>query len=145
MEAKSGTGQSVVPPAAPTVPEVPDLPDPGEMAEIKAEQITNKEGKYGSEETTPHKPKESSESSSGSDESGSEETTEETELSWIEIQMIGEDDKPLPGIKYKVTLPDDTVDEGTTDQDGKARVEGFEKGDCKVTFPELDSEAWEKA
>ena len=37
MEAKSGTGQSVVPPAAPTVPEVPDLPDPGEMAEIKAE------------------------------------------------------------------------------------------------------------
>jgi len=58
--------------------------------------------------------------------------------------MVGEDDEPIPGEKYKITLPDDSVAEGTLDEKGAARVEGFEKGTCKVSFPKLDKEAWEK-
>ena len=57
---------------------------------------------------------------------------------------MGEDDEGIPGEKYKITLPDDSVAEGTLDEKGCARVEGFEKGTCKVCFPDLDKEAWEK-
>jgi hypothetical protein len=48
--------------------------------------------------------------------------------SWVEIQMVGEDNEGIPGEKYKITLPDDSVAEGTLDENGFARVEGFEKG-----------------
>jgi len=66
-------------------------------------------------------------------------------LSWIEIELIGEDKKPIPGEAYRITLPDNTIAEGTLDEKGFARVEGFEAGACKVTFPDLDQDAWEDA
>ena len=69
---------------------------------------------------------------------------EEKKASWIEIELVGEDDEPIPGEKYKITLPDESVAEGTLDEKGFARIEGFEKGSCKVSFPRLDKEAWEK-
>ena len=44
----------------------------------------------------------------------------------------------------KITLPDgSTVASGTTDEKGRARVDGIDPGTCKVTFPELDRDAWE--
>ena len=58
---------------------------------------------------------------------------------------MGEDDEPVPGEVYRVTLPDGKVAEGTLDEKGFARVEGIDPGTCKVTFPNLDQEAWEKA
>jgi hypothetical protein len=73
-----------------------------------------------------------------------EEDEENEEKSWIEIEMVDEEDNPVPGMKYKVTLSDETVAEGTLDGKGFARLEGIPKGNCKVTFPELDKEAWEK-
>ncbi len=133
MGKKSGKAGKAVSPAAPTKPEDADIADPGKVAEIKAEQLETKSGKYGSTKIKPFKPP-------------TEEEKEEKkeELSWIEIEMVGEDDEPIPGEKYKITLPDDSVAEGTLDEKGFARVEGFEKGTCKVCFPDLDKEAWEK-
>jgi type VI secretion system secreted protein VgrG len=52
---------------------------------------------------------------------------------------------PVPGLKYRVTLPDDTVAAGTLDDKGFARIEGIPAGRCKITFPDLDKEAWEPA
>jgi len=66
----------------------------------------------------------------------------EKHLHWIEIELIGEDDEPIPNKKYKVTLPDGSIKEGNLDQKGWARVEGNPAGQCEVTFPELDKEAW---
>jgi hypothetical protein len=133
MGKKSGKAGKAVSPAAPAKPEDADIADPGKVAEIKAEQLETKSGKYGSTKIKPFKPP-------------TEEEKEEKkeELSWIEIEMVGEDDEPIPGEKYKITLPDDSVAEGTLDEKGFARVEGFEKGTCKVCFPDLDKEAWEK-
>jgi hypothetical protein len=37
------------------------------------------------------------------------------------------------------------VADGTLDEKGFARVEGFEPGQCEITFPELDEEAWKDA
>jgi hypothetical protein len=56
---------------------------------------------------------------------------------------VNKKNKPVPGEKYRVTLPDGTtVAEGTLDSKGHARVEGIDPGTCKVTFPDLDKNAW---
>lgn len=130
MGKKSGKAGSPVSPAAPDKAEDADIADPGKMAEIKAEQIEKKEGKYGSTPVKPHKPP----------------TTEEEadKKSWIEIELVDEDDEPVPGEKYKVTLPDDSVAEGTLDNNGFVHIDGIEPGTCKITFPELDKDVWEK-
>jgi hypothetical protein len=65
-----------------------------------------------------------------------------TEVTWIEIRLIGEDDQPIPGERYRIELPDGTTREGQLDDKGRARVEGIDPGSCAVTFPTLDEEAW---
>jgi hypothetical protein len=103
------------------------------VEEIKAEQRKTKAGKYGSEKTKPYKPPESKDE-------------KEKKKSWIGIEMVDMEDKPVSGMTYRVTLPDGkTVAEGTLDDKGCARVEGMEPGSCKVTFPTLDQDAWEEA
>ena len=64
---------------------------------------------------------------------------------WIEIMLFDEEKKPVAGQLYRITLPDGSVQEGTLDEEGLARVEGFESGMCQVTFPDLDQDAWEPA
>jgi type VI secretion system secreted protein VgrG len=140
MNKKSGTAGTPVEPTAPVAPHEADKADPGEVEKVKADQRKTQTGKYGSVKVKPFTP--ASEDGGGAD-GASEEKSEEKKLSWIEIELVGEDDKPIPGEKYSITLPDNSVAEGTLDDKGFARVEGFEKGDCKVTFPELDAAAWE--
>jgi hypothetical protein len=70
------------------------------------------------------------------------ESKKAVELTWIEIRLIGEDDKPIPGERYRLELPDGSVREGTLDDRGLARVDGIDAGECEVTFPRLDEEAW---
>jgi hypothetical protein len=125
MGKKSGKAGKAVSPAAPTKPEDADIADPGKVDEIKAEQVKTKSGKYGSEKVKPYK--------------GDEEKT-----SWIEIEMVDEEDEPVTGERYKITLPDDSVAQGSLDDKGFARIEGIDPGTCKITFPDLDKEAWEK-
>ncbi len=63
---------------------------------------------------------------------------------WIEIELLDEGGRPVPGEPYKVTLPDGTtVADGTTDDKGKARVDNIDPGNCIVTFPNIDQDAWE--
>jgi hypothetical protein len=41
-------------------------------------------------------------------------------------------------------MPDKTVKEGTLNEKGWARVDGIkDAGQCKITFPNLDKEAWD--
>jgi hypothetical protein len=130
-DAKSGKAGSPVSPADPAVPHEADQADPGEVEKIKAEQRKTQTGKYGSAKIKPHKPPENKDDKA-------------KKKSWIEIQMLNEGKKPVVGQSYRITLPDETVAEGTLDQNGLARIEGIEPGDCKVTFPKLDKNAWEK-
>ena len=129
----AGTGMagSLVPPMSPKAAEEADKADPGEMAELKSEQIQKQQGKYGSTALTPFNP--SKQSTTG----------EDKKPHWIEIKLVDTDGNPVPGEKYKITLPDgSTVAEGTLDGKGFARVDGIDPGTCKVTFPNLDQSTW---
>lgn len=65
--------------------------------------------------------------------------------SWIEIELVDEDGKPVPGERYRVTLPDGkTLAEGTTDEKGYAKITNIDPGTCKVTFPRLDKSSWKR-
>jgi len=64
---------------------------------------------------------------------------------WIEIELVGMDDGPVAGMPYRIVLPDGkTVDKGTLDAKGRARLAGLPKGNCLISFPELDQSAWEE-
>lgn len=67
-------------------------------------------------------------------------------VDWIEIELVGMDDSPIAGMPYEIILADGkTVDKGTTDSRGKAKLTGIPSGNCQISFPELDGAAWEEA
>ncbi|MCC6425503.1 MAG: hypothetical protein IT435_01650 [Phycisphaerales bacterium] len=133
MNPKSAKKGSPVAPAEPDPPVVPEEHEAGSAAPPEAQAAQKK----------PHKPLNQTAGGAGSGEEG--EGNDEP-LSWIEIEMIDEADQPVTGMCYSIELPDGTVAEGVLDEKGMARVEGFVKGSgqCKVSFPDLDKEAWEK-
>ncbi len=62
---------------------------------------------------------------------------------WIEIELVGEDDRPIANEAYEVTLPDQRVISGQLDAAGWARIDGIASaGECLVSFPRLDKAAW---
>lgn len=126
----SGSAGSAVSPAAPDPPEEADIADPGMLST----HIATSE--------TPFKPSTEDDVKAST---GDSQTDEQEKKSWIEIELVDEADNPVPGERYKITLPDGTVATGTLDEKGFARVEGFDPGQCKVTFPKLDKDAWDKA
>jgi hypothetical protein len=62
--------------------------------------------------------------------------------SWVEIQLVGEDDSPIPNEKYALKLPGGKLLEGNLDDQGKVRIDGLPPGQCQVAFPDLDKTAW---
>ncbi|MBE0616897.1 MAG: hypothetical protein IH608_03065 [Proteobacteria bacterium] len=129
MNPKSGKAPRAVAPVAPKAAEDADSADPGEVEKVKAQQAETGTGKYGATPVKPHKP--------GQGE-------EQGKTSWIEIELVDEEDDPVPGERYEIALPDGSVASGTLDQNGFARVDGIDPGTCQITFPELDKDAWER-
>jgi hypothetical protein len=153
MSPKPGTKVSLVPPAAVKAALEAANAEAGATAAFQWQPKQASAGQFGSVEVGAGSGDAAAGGGSGSSAASSEtapphhppETQEEkaAKPSWIEIELVGEDDKPIPGARYRVMLPDGSVDEGSLDGDGFARVEGFVAGTCKVCFPELDEEAWE--
>ena len=61
---------------------------------------------------------------------------------YIEIVLVDGDGKPVPGEMYKVTAPDGSVDTGSLNEKGYAKITGLDAGSCKVSFPRLDKDYW---
>lgn len=62
---------------------------------------------------------------------------------WIEIILVDAEGKPMPGVKYRITPPGGAPVEGRLNEHGQAGLYQIEPGNCKITFPDLDREAWE--
>ena len=63
---------------------------------------------------------------------------------WIEVLLVGEDDEALSGVRCRIVLPNGNAIVRTTDRFGLVRIDGVEEmGECEISFPDLDSEAWE--
>jgi hypothetical protein len=134
MSPKSGKAGTAVNPVDPKVAKDAITAEAGAMTKVQASP----------EEKKAHK---DLGKPAGAGASKEEADDEKEPLSWIEIEMVGEDDKPIAGVPYEIELPDGSLASGVLDDKGLARVEGFIKGSgqCKVSFPQLDKEAWDKA
>jgi type VI secretion system secreted protein VgrG len=142
---KDGSAGTLVSPAAPTAAEAADTANPGEMEALKQQQRESGTGKYG---TKPVKPFTKGGSSGGADSAtggggDGQDSQEQPKKGWIEVKLVDEAGKPVAGERLRITLPDGSVFESTTDDGGLARVDGCEEGNCQVTFPALDEDAWD--
>jgi len=67
-----------------------------------------------------------------------------TRATFIEIELVDQDGRPMPGERYRITLPDGTVKKGLLDDNGRARVDGIRPGGpCDIEFPDIHGEEWE--
>lgn len=62
---------------------------------------------------------------------------------WVEIILVDAAGKPMPGVKYRITPPGGQPVEGNLNEHGQAGLYMIESGNCKITFPDLDKDAWE--
>ncbi len=61
----------------------------------------------------------------------------------VELQLLDQDDEPVGGAEYQLTLPDGSIRTGVLDDRGFARVQGLSSEDpCVVCFPEFDGPSW---
>jgi hypothetical protein len=56
---------------------------------------------------------------------------------WIEIELIDENENPVPGALYKIELPDGRLVKGRLDSFGLTRYSNIDPGNCLVSFPEI--------
>jgi len=117
---KSGKAGSAVAPADPGAAIEADNAKPG----TGDQGNDGKGGNQGASSAKPHK-------------------ADKSKKSWIEVELVDKKNKPVPGAAYRITLPDgNTVAEGTLDEKGFVRVDGIDPGTCKITFPNLEKQAW---
>jgi hypothetical protein len=143
MKPKSGKKIEAVRPTKPAEAFVADEADPGKVAKVKAKQVDAKKGKYGQTKISAFKPIEPSPSTENkkSSDKGTEKKEEEKKTTYIAIKLTDEKGNAVAGEKFEVELPDGSVSKGTVDIDGTAKVEGFEAGQCKVRFPNLEDDS----
>ncbi len=58
-------------------------------------------------------------------------------LSWVEIELVDQDGKPIANQPFVIALADGSERRGMTDGSGRGLVAGVPAGQCHVTFPRL--------
>ena len=71
----------------------------------------------------------------------SQETPKAEPKTWIAIELVDEEGKPVANERYWILLPDGSVREGRLDTQGRAHVGDLDPGECDVRFPDLDNDA----
>lgn len=70
---------------------------------------------------------------------------EESGKSWVELQIVDEQGRPIAFQKLTVTDSSGAVLTAYSDSTGIARLGGIAAGECSVTIPGLDGDSWERA
>jgi len=65
---------------------------------------------------------------------------ERAEKTWVEVQLLDPNDRPVANERYSLQLPDGSVRTGKLDNEGIVRVRGIDPGTCKISFPDIVSE-----
>ena len=65
--------------------------------------------------------------------------------SWIEIELVDGKGKPVKHARYRVTPPGGKPVEGFLNDEGFARINGIDPGNCTIAFPDLDGATWKPA
>jgi hypothetical protein len=63
---------------------------------------------------------------------------------WVAIRLLDEDGNPVPDVAYSVTLPDGSIMTGSLDDQGFARFDDIDPGQCQVSFPEIHAREWKR-
>lgn len=66
-----------------------------------------------------------------------------SKLTWIEVHLVDQNRKPVPGRRYRIKLTDGSTQEGTLDSQGRVRFDGIPPGQCMVCFPDIHGNEWE--
>jgi hypothetical protein len=66
---------------------------------------------------------------------------------WVEIVLVDDEAPPQPVAfaRYRIELPNGRVETGMLDENGRARIEGIDPGECQVSFPDFDARDWRQA
>ena len=64
---------------------------------------------------------------------------------WIAINLKDDLGNAIPNERYRIKLPDGSIQEGTLDANGRARVDGIDPGTAQISFPDLDADNWRPA
>lgn len=139
--AASGSPGSIVAPMAPKAAQAADEPGESQSARLKAQREASRSRAYAVAPVslTPFTRADQLAAVAQARAAGKQ-------TAWIEIELLDESGAGVAGEPYEIILPDGgRIARGTLDENGRARVEGIDPGACKVTFPRLDTEAWEPA
>jgi type VI secretion system secreted protein VgrG len=67
------------------------------------------------------------------------------EKTWIRVRIVDADGRtPVPGTAYQIRLPNGAIKRGRVDESGEVTFHGIDPGECELTLPELDGDAWER-
>lgn len=58
--------------------------------------------------------------------------------SWLEIELLDENEQPIADAAYEIRLSDGNVLDGNLDESGRMRAEDVPPGPCEVRFPGLE-------
>jgi hypothetical protein len=61
---------------------------------------------------------------------------------WIEFRLVDKAGDPIPGERFTVRLPDQSLHPGRLDAEGKVRFESIVAGQASISFPGIDAKEW---
>lgn len=68
---------------------------------------------------------------------------EKKERTWVKIELIDAEGKPVAGARYSIKVPNESEPrKGVLDSQGQAGHFDLDPGNCEVTFPDFDKDAW---
>ena len=62
--------------------------------------------------------------------------------SWIEVRLVDQDGRPIPGERFELRLPDQSLHGGRLDRQGSVRFEAIVAGQASIAFPGIEAEEW---
>jgi len=68
-----------------------------------------------------------------------------TKQQWIEVQLVDENGVGIFGAEYLIVTPDGREHRGMTDAKGLGQLHDILPGQCSISFPKLDMDAWRVA